>query len=208
MSAEGGRRERNKQMKLARIREAAAALFAERGFEGTTMRELAERADVATGTLFLYVADKRELLFLHFTDRLSGVVDRSLAALPGPEAPLAKRLAACFAPLFAFYAADPELARHFVKEQVFASGGAWEARAHELSHRFLGDIARLLSQAQAAGQVDGAVDPAQAAANVFALYFLTLVGWLGGHFTADQAQASLRAALELQIRGLGPRAEG
>ncbi|HEX8392946.1 MAG TPA: TetR/AcrR family transcriptional regulator [Longimicrobium sp.] len=208
MNGEGGRRERNKQLKLARIREAAAALFAERGFEGTTMRELAERADVATGTLFLYVADKRELLFLHFTDRLSGVVERSLAGLPGAESPVVERLAACFAPLFAFYAHDPELARHFVREQVFSSGGVWEARAHELSRRFLGDIAQLLDEARVAGQVDGTVDLGQAAANVFALYFLSLVGWLGGHFTAGQAQASLRAGLDLQIRGLATPPRG
>ena len=58
-----GRRERNRAAKRARILAAARELFAERGFEGATARDISRRAGVATGTLFLYVSDKRELLF-------------------------------------------------------------------------------------------------------------------------------------------------
>jgi AcrR family transcriptional regulator len=59
-------RERNKQEKLARIERAARLLFTQKGFERTTTREIAQRARVGAGTLFLYAKDKRELLLRMF----------------------------------------------------------------------------------------------------------------------------------------------
>ena len=51
-SAALGRRERAKAEKRARILAAARALFEERGFERTSMSEVARAADVAEGTVF------------------------------------------------------------------------------------------------------------------------------------------------------------
>ncbi|KQM16366.1 TetR family transcriptional regulator [Plantibacter sp. Leaf171] len=59
-----GRRERNKLDKLARITAAAGELFAERGVDDVTTQEIADRADIGTGTLFLYAKTKGELLLL------------------------------------------------------------------------------------------------------------------------------------------------
>jgi len=56
------RRERLKQEREERILEAAAAVFARKGFHGATIREIAELADVADGTIYNYFADKRDLL--------------------------------------------------------------------------------------------------------------------------------------------------
>lgn len=46
----------------ARILEAALSLFSERGFEGTTMRAVAERADVSVGSAYYYFASKEHLV--------------------------------------------------------------------------------------------------------------------------------------------------
>jgi TetR/AcrR family transcriptional regulator len=59
-----GRRERNKLVKLERITAAAGELFAERGVDDVTTQEIADRADIGTGTLFLYAKTKAELLLL------------------------------------------------------------------------------------------------------------------------------------------------
>ena len=48
--AKPGLRERKKQEKLDRIKRAARALFSKRGFHSTTIRDVAARAGVATGT--------------------------------------------------------------------------------------------------------------------------------------------------------------
>ena len=65
-----------------RLREAALALYLERGFERTTVADIAERAGVTARTFFRYFADKREVLF----DSSSALEERSLAALTGVPA--------------------------------------------------------------------------------------------------------------------------
>ena len=47
----------------SRLEQAAFALYAERGFENTTVAEIAERAGLTERTFFRYFADKREVLF-------------------------------------------------------------------------------------------------------------------------------------------------
>jgi TetR/AcrR family transcriptional regulator len=59
-----GRRERNKQAKLERITAAARELFAEHGVDEVTTQQIADEADIGTGTLFLYAKTKGELLLL------------------------------------------------------------------------------------------------------------------------------------------------
>ncbi|MEY9838003.1 TetR/AcrR family transcriptional regulator [Streptacidiphilus sp. EB103A] len=59
-----GRRERNKQEKLDRIIAAASELFAEHGIDEVTTQQIADKADIGTGTLFLYAKTKGELLLL------------------------------------------------------------------------------------------------------------------------------------------------
>ena len=59
-----GRRERNKQDKLERITAAARELFTEHGVDDVTTQQIAEKADIGTGTLFLYAKTKGELLLL------------------------------------------------------------------------------------------------------------------------------------------------
>ena len=46
-----------------RLEQAALALFGERGFEDTTVAQIAERAGVTERTFFRHYADKREVLF-------------------------------------------------------------------------------------------------------------------------------------------------
>ncbi|WP_308471329.1 helix-turn-helix domain-containing protein [Pseudoclavibacter sp. AY1F1] len=59
-----GRRGRAKQDKHERIMRAAKALFTHHGISGVTTQQVADEADVAIGTLFLYAATKAELLIM------------------------------------------------------------------------------------------------------------------------------------------------
>jgi AcrR family transcriptional regulator len=70
-----------------RLEQAAAELFAERGFDQTTVADIAARAGLTERTFFRHFADKREVLFSGqdvFQDRVVSAV----AAAPGTATPL------------------------------------------------------------------------------------------------------------------------
>jgi AcrR family transcriptional regulator len=75
-----GRRERNKQAKLERITAAASELFAEHGVDEVTTQQIADKADIGTGTLFLYAKTKGELLLLVQNTQYSAALERGRAA--------------------------------------------------------------------------------------------------------------------------------
>ena len=71
-----------------RLAQAALDPYGERGFENTTVAEIAERAGLTERTFFRHFADKREVLFgggSALQDLIVGVV----ADVPGPESPIA-----------------------------------------------------------------------------------------------------------------------
>src|SRR6266545_4820238 len=63
MSTELGLRERKKQQTRQLIAETASRLFAERGFEGVPVAEVARAANVSAGTVFNYFPTKEDLVF-------------------------------------------------------------------------------------------------------------------------------------------------
>jgi AcrR family transcriptional regulator len=56
------RRQRRIERRRERILQAAARVFAEKSYAATTIREVAEAADVAEGTLYNYFESKRDIL--------------------------------------------------------------------------------------------------------------------------------------------------
>jgi AcrR family transcriptional regulator len=70
-----------------RLAEAAFALYAERGFESTTVAEIAERAGLTERTFFRHFADKREVLF-GGAGELEKAVVAAVAGAPTSASPL------------------------------------------------------------------------------------------------------------------------
>lgn len=83
-----GRRERNKQEKLDRITAAATELFAERGVDEVTTQEIADKADIGAGTLFLYAKSKGELLLLVQNSTYAAALAEGKRAAEGITDPL------------------------------------------------------------------------------------------------------------------------
>jgi AcrR family transcriptional regulator len=205
-SAEGGRRARQKRDKLERLRAAAWELFATKGFDQTTTREIAERAGVATGTLFLYAKDKPDLLFLVFEHRLAETVDDAFKSLP--DASLKGQLLHVLGRLFAMYDKSPDLARRFVKELPGADGPNAQ-RVNGLSFVFLQRLGGLVEKAIERGEVRSDALPLLAAQTIFAIYFMGLLSWLSGFNSLETALDTLiSSAIDLVMQGLASEREG
>jgi AcrR family transcriptional regulator len=70
-----------------RLAQAALELYGERGFEQTTVAEIAKRAGLTERTFFRHFADKREVLFVG-ADDLQELLARTVADAPDSAAPI------------------------------------------------------------------------------------------------------------------------
>ena len=75
-----------------KILKAAAALFATRGFHGTTTRTIAKKAAVNEGTIFKVFGSKRRLYRETLEWKLRELADRSLPAQPSTPHDLVKHV--------------------------------------------------------------------------------------------------------------------
>ncbi|WP_424216530.1 TetR/AcrR family transcriptional regulator (plasmid) [Streptomyces sp. BI20] len=116
-----GLRERKKDATRRALRAAGARLFAERGFTGTTIGDIAAEAEVSERTFFRYFDSKEDLL-LPDGRELYARIEESFLARPADEHPLD---AACAALL--------DAAAHF-------AGGSLTALTHPLGE--VRDLAR------------------------------------------------------------------
>lgn len=110
-----GLRERSKLRRRNWIKEAARAVFYERGYEAATTREIAERAEVSLGTLFAYAPTKAELLLMIVNDDLA--TERGSDFKEGQtEVPLMEILMNFSLKNFTYWAKHPDVARQARRE--------------------------------------------------------------------------------------------
>jgi AcrR family transcriptional regulator len=68
MQLEAERKSRKAQATRDRIMQAALDLFQTRGYEGTTMRDIAQKARIALGASYYYFKNKQELVLAFYAD--------------------------------------------------------------------------------------------------------------------------------------------
>ena len=116
-------RQKRSREKRERLKSAALALFAENGYEGTSIGDIARRAKLAVGGFYLHFRSKRQLLLVlmdELLEKLTGVNLQPKAALD-VETGLREVLAAAFSRDLQYLGAyrawqeallsDPDLAR-------------------------------------------------------------------------------------------------
>ncbi len=195
-----GRRAANKADKLRRITAAARELFIEKGFDGTTMRDIAARAGVGFGTLFDYSSNKRDFLFLIFNPELETVLDESAAAAI-VEPLFIDKLMAFFGGYYALYARDRSIARAFLRELTFFREGGEAEKFLYHRARFLGLITDQVNTAMAGGELREG-DPEPVKRIIFAIYAWEVRRWLASEApSVARGLSDLRELLTLQING-------
>ncbi|MBO1768423.1 TetR/AcrR family transcriptional regulator [Allobranchiibius sp. GilTou38] len=132
-----------------RLEQAAMELFLERGFEQTTVAEIASRAGLTERTFFRYFADKREVLFSG-AGELQELFVSAVSATP-----------AATAPMDAVAAALAVVAPFLQERGAFASRRQDVITAHDdLRERELVKLASLASAIAATLRSKGVTEPA------------------------------------------------
>ena len=169
----------------ARLAEAALGLFAERGYEETTVAAIAERAGLTERTFFRHFADKREVLFSGNDEFEMGIIE-AVSAAP-PEAP----------PLDAVAAGLFVAAAWLEERRPFARRRAAVIQANrELRERELAKLASLAVSIAEALRARGVAEPlaslsAETGMAVFRVAFQRWARQAGGATLAELAGESL-----------------
>ncbi len=130
--------ERRKRDKARRIREASRAMFLTKGFEDATIRDIARMAEVAQGTLFLYAASKRDLLFMLYNDLIESAC-KECQSLAGARLSLAEVLMRIALIHFHKFSDDMGISRiSLVNLNLYDNSG--EAARFSVLHRQMKDL--------------------------------------------------------------------
>lgn len=199
-----GLREKNKAEKLQRIRKAARALFIRHGYDDTTMRDIAKRAEIGFGTLFTYASDKRDLLFLIYNDELDDVVARAFEN-GAAERDFLDQLVAYFAGFYRFFAPQPELSRVVLREMTFFLKGRQAEQFQASCGLMTQHLASFVSGARRTQQIATRKDASLIAQALLSTFAAEIRRWIAvDEPDLKRGLARLRQMLALQIAGLAP----
>lgn len=194
----GHTRKAAQQVRRGAILKAALQVFAEHGFEAARLDDVAKRAGVAKGTLYLYFAHKQALFEALVRDAVTPVLDRleQLVALEAVPATVALER------LFEVFRTDVLGSdRKLVVRIILAEGARFPRIARfyhrEVIARGLALLRKLLARAAATGEI--ASDAAARHPQLVVAPLLVAIVWDGMFSAIDPLDVTglLKAHLEL-----------
>lgn len=192
-----GRRERNKQVKLERIIAAARRLFNTYGIDAVTTQQIADQADIGTGTLFLYAKSKSELfLLVQNSSYVDALAEGTAAAANIPD--VVEALLAIIRPVVECNRTHVENGRTYLRELVFGD-------PEEPHHRDALTLTVKTEQAVAAVlSRDGRVTPDDAATLaqiVSAITFINMAATIFATSSVDEIMQQIADRVRVMLPG-------
>lgn len=178
--------------KKERILKAAASVFAERGFAGTDVAQIAARAGVAKGSLYNYFDNKEDLYLFVCRDG----IERSRQAVYGdiqPQWEIQRQIEHIFRQGVSFALSHPEYIRLYINVssagmERFADKLTMEVEKHTADY-----LKDLIREGVRRGAVRKDVDVNLAAFLVNSLYVMFMVSLISRHF-----QIRMKEYLEIE----------
>ncbi len=172
-----GVREKARLESIDRIISAARTLFVELGYDSTTLQKIADSSNLAIGTLFHYISDKRDLLYLISNEELDKVTTAGLKA-HRPSQNFREKILSITAPYYRLVARNPELFRILLSESQQHSPGFHLPRFLEIRARLIRGLRDLVVQAQETGEIGVRDDPNDIALSVFFCFSAAARWWI------------------------------
>ena len=182
------------------ILDAAIRVFAERGYHGARVGDIAEDAGVAHGLLYHYFASKDEVLRTIFVENWGELIGRFRAVEDADES-ASEKLEGIAKILLRTWRNHPALVTVMVRE--VARSQQLQAQVTEVREAFA-IVERVIEEGQAQGTFRADVDAQLASWIFYGGLEEVLTGWVLGQLPdseEDVARAE-RTAIELALRGL------
>lgn len=144
-----------RQFMEATIAQAAKAVFAERGYQGATLEEIAQRAGMSKATIYIYYANK-DALFLQVVEELVHTAITETAQEAESARPPLEKLASIVRSKMTFYEREREFFRIYLNEKQGLEVAPKDPHKQALRDMYLQGVealARVLQEGMDAGEL-------------------------------------------------------
>lgn len=185
-------------LRRARILDAALDLAREGGYDAVQMRTVADRAQVALGTLYRYYPSKVHLLVSTFAREFSVILDR-LEERPVTGTAPGDRVVGVLERIAAHVERDRNLTDALTRSVLFSDATLAE-EVHRVEVLLATMLARAIEDEPGLRLEDAADETAVLARVIRDLWLAALVAWAGGRNSSLEAQQYMASAVRLVLR--------
>jgi TetR/AcrR family transcriptional regulator, fatty acid metabolism regulator protein len=187
------------------ILDAAARVFARKGFHASRVGDVAEEAGVAHGLLYHYFSSKDEVLETIFREHWDALLERIRAVEESGDSPV-EQLRGIVDAMFQGWRDDPDVVRVVIRE--IARSAEVGQRVGELV-KPIGAIRRIFERGQSEGKFRRDLDADTAAVIVYGAIDELVTGWVLGRLpgTEDDVASAEHHIVEVLAAGLSASAE-
>lgn len=195
-----GRRAKRSEQTREKIFRAALKLFAERGFNATTIEAITAAADVGKGTFFNYFENKESVL-LNYRELQMERVAAFVAANRASDRPLAPLLLELALTLTIEQGQSPGLIQSLLTA-VFGNETVQKRMAEAIDGN-VRQLALLIGHRQERGELRRDLSPFDIAQGFQRMIFGTMITW--SLAPVDPLEESMKRSIELFVNGVLPK---
>jgi AcrR family transcriptional regulator len=197
-----GIREVKKRKTRNAIMEAAVRLFSEKGFEKTSIDQLARTAGIGKGTIYSYFQTKTEIFHAFCEDELD-FIHSELVSKTDPDALLVDQLMVLFIGEFNLVSKNKDFGRLLMQQMVFPVETD-HAKTRAIDDRWLTLVFSICRRAQERNELRRDIDLLYISSHFYALYIMTISAWYSGRIQTEEVGPGLRMLFQQALEGLAP----
>ena len=197
------RRERNKIQCRSRILKMSRRLFTAKGYENTTIEDIAEAAEVSKATLYNYFSSKENLL-LGIAEAALDEIRHLVAVELQDEPDSLEKLRQVLETL-----AVDSIRYITLTRRIFYLNMTPDSELYGTRAELMEILDQLVREAQAQGRLRGDLPPEELTDVFLGVFLLTQFGWENiGQYTGEQCRQKVRRTVDQVMAGLRPGEEG
>ena len=200
-----GIRETKKRETRKAIMQAAISLFSRKGYEKTSIEELAKAAGVGKGTIYGYFQTKSDILHAFCEDELE-ILHEELTTNADRDVPILQQMVSIYMTEFNHIIENREFARLFMQQTAFPRDVDMGRHLATVDNYFK-LLFPLLEKAQERGELRKDIDFVYITGHFYGLYLLLVSAWFSGRVQTEEAEVALETLFRQAMEGLQPRSE-
>ncbi len=196
-------REKKKEKTKQAILNAAIELFSTKGFENTSIEELAKVAGIGKGTIYGYFQTKTEILYA-FCEYELDHIHEELVKQSNLDASVLDQMLTIYMSEFNHVTQNKEFGRLFMRQTVFPDEGDIES-SRDIDDKYFQLLFPILAKAQDRGEIRKDAELLHLTAHFYGLYILIISAWYSGMLPDEEVPAAMELLFRQALEGLHPQ---